>query len=121
MFSGSVTLEHFWTISNDALKPFDLYSAIQQKFSSSMSKSQQSSLSLGHEMQKIEGSLTFCIQEWSLFCKTRIRSREKSATAVTLFDSTRSGMTHSDPTVSIFDSMHVVEVRSFFNQPFINQ
>ena len=113
--SGPVTLDQFWTISNDALKPFDLLSAILQKFPSSLAKAQHSSHSMGHEMQKMEGSLTFCVQEWRWFCKTKIRSQKQPATAVTLFDSTRSGMTHSDPSVSIFDSMHVVEVTSCFS------
>ena len=108
MTSGPITLDNFWTISNDAIKPFDLYSAIQLTFSPT--KSHQSSLSLGYEMLKIEGSLRFTVHEWRGFCKTRIRSVEQSALAVTLFDATRSGITFSDPSVSIFDSMHVVEV-----------
>ena len=108
MTLGLITLDHFWTISNDATKPFHLYSAIQLKFSPT--KAHQSSLSLGYEMLKIEGSLTFTVLEWRAFCKTRIRSVEQSALAVTLFDATRSGITFSDPSVSIFDSMHVVEV-----------
>ena len=108
MTLGPITLDHFWTISNDATKPFHLYSAIQLKFSPT--KAHQSSLSLGYEMLKIEGSLTFTVLEWRAFCKTRIRSVEQPALAVTLFDATRSGITSSDPSVSIFDSMHVVEV-----------
>jgi hypothetical protein len=108
MTSGPINLDSFWTISNDAIKPFDLYSAIQLAFSPT--KSYQSSPSLGYEMLKIEGSLRFTVHEWRGFCKTRIRSVDQSALAVTLFDATRSGITFSDPSVSIFDSMHVVEV-----------
>ena len=111
IISGSeIRLNNFWTLSNDAIKPFDLYAAIQSKFSLAEPKSELSSFSLGHEMFKIEGTMTFAVDEWRSFCKTRIRSSELPAMAVTLFDATRSGMSYSNPSVSIFDSMHVVEV-----------
>ncbi len=108
--SGPVTLDHFWTISNDATHPFDLYSAIQLKFTSFRTRAEQSLHSLGYEMIQIEGSLSFHVHEWRGFCKTKIRGSEQPVIAVTLFDATRSGITHSDASVSIFDSMHVVDV-----------
>ena len=107
--SGEIELSNFWTISNDAIKPFDLYSAISSKFSRSETKSELASFSLGHEMLKIEGKIAFSVHEWRSFCKTRIRSSTQTALAVTLFDSTRSGMSHSNPSVSVSDSTHVVE------------
>jgi hypothetical protein len=64
-------------------------------------------------MIQIEGSLTFSVHEWRGFCKTKIRGAEQPALAVTLFDATRFGITHSDAFVSIFDSMHVVEVSCY--------
>jgi hypothetical protein len=108
--SGEIELNNFWTISNDANKPFDLYSAISSKFSRSETKSELASFSLGHEMLKIDGRIAFSVHEWRSFCRTRIRSSTQTALAVTLFDSTRSGMSHSNPSVSISDSTHVVEV-----------
>jgi hypothetical protein len=110
---GPFKLDQFFTISSDATKPFDLYSAIQLKFSSSRAKLDQPAFSFGHDMLPIEGSLTFTVHEWCSFCRTCIRSVEHPAMAVTLFDATRFGMTHSNPSVSIFDSTHIVEASYF--------
>jgi hypothetical protein len=119
MTAGAVTLNHFWSISNDSSKPFDLFSAIRSKFDtqveSKLQKPKPDAAAVGSrvELVKIEGNCSFCVREWHEFCRTNIRSGslERPAMAVTLFDTTRSGMSHSNPSVSIFDSTHVIEVR----------
>ena len=115
MIAGPVTLNHFWSISNDTTKPFDLFSAIQSKFELSTAaveanpKPDAAAFASVLDMVKIEATCSFSVSEWHAFC--RADSCERRAMPVTLFDATRSGMNHSDPSVSIFDSTHVIEVR----------
>ena len=110
--SGQVILNQFWPISNDAFKPFDLYSAIKSKFPLEELKPDAAALSSALETVVIEGTMAFTVREWGSFCEKNIRSPERNpAMSVALFDTTRSGVSHSDPTVSVSDSTHVVEVR----------